>query len=177
MYTKEDYEKDSRAVCVAGDDPSLGMVLWYEGAWLYNEIHEAGVGLMLEDLGLYEAPKGVSIWEGRYKTEELETAYGREYDTEAVGTFRSLTQPEWVAFMNGDNPLEADFDAKIDVTVIQKKPLEKLTMTWGRGPGDDDVLDDVSKVKEVFEELEKAPAKLPDIVEIGGVKVVPGDNE
>jgi hypothetical protein len=55
--------------------------------------------------------------------------------------------------------------------------LEKLNMTWGRGPGDDDVLDDVSKVKEVFEELEKAPAKLPDIVEIGGVKVVPGDNE
>jgi hypothetical protein len=113
-YSKKDFEKDSRAVCVAGDDPSAGIVLWYEGAWLDVEIHEAGQGLMVEDLGLVGIPAGVSIWEGRYVT------------MRAVGSFRDLTPVEWVAFMNGDNPLEAPPEevVVIDITIVEPTAVD-----------------------------------------------------
>jgi hypothetical protein len=105
-YTKEDFEKDSRAVCVAGDDPDAGMILWWEGAQLDREINEVGQGLTLEGLQLLGAPAGVSIWTGRYVYETFEGENGKEYDYEAVGDFRDLTPVEWLAFAKGENPLD-----------------------------------------------------------------------
>lgn len=107
-YSKEDFERDSRAVCVVGEEPGVGMVLWHDGAWLDVEINEVGRGVMLEDLGIYDVPVGVSIWTGRFVTTRYDSPeIGVDYDTEAVGVFRDLTLDEWSALMRGDNPLEA----------------------------------------------------------------------
>jgi len=128
-YTKEDFEQDSRAVCVAGDDPSAGIVLWWEGAWLDREINEVGQGLSLENLQLHEAPAGVSIWTGRYVYETFETECGTEHDYEAVGDFRDLTPAEWLAPMRGEHPLDVEVDDVLfDVTVVSHRKLQKLNI-------------------------------------------------
>lgn len=186
-YSKEDFETDSRAVCVAGDDPSAGMVLWYDGAWLDVEINEVGQGFMLEDLGLHEAPAGVSIWTGRYVTTEYDSPeYGRDYDTEAVGTFRELTPAEWLVFMKGENPLETEADdALFEVVKVLDGKVQRLKIeigpdehpecgTWS---GEGDVLTDISEVMGAFKSAAESKPKLPTVAVVCGVKVVPGDNE
>jgi hypothetical protein len=139
-YSKEDFETDSRAVCVAGDDPSAGVVLWYDGAWLDVEIHEVGQGLMLEDLGLVNAPAGISIWTGRYVTTRYDNPEtGIDYDTEAVGTFRELAPAEWLAFMKGENPLETEADdASFEVVVVLEGKRQYLKVKIEPERGDDD---------------------------------------
>ena len=141
-YTKEDFEKDSRAVCVAGDDPAAGMVLWWDGAWLDREINVVGQGLSLENLQLHEAPAGVSIWTGRYVHETFETECGIEHDYEAVGDFRDLTPAEWLVLMRGENPLDPETeieDVDFSVTVVVKEKLQYLMIKiGGEHPGEHD---------------------------------------
>ena len=43
-----------------------------------------------------------------------------------MGDFRDLTAAEWVAFMNGDDPLTTDLQAVIDVTIVKPTKLEKI---------------------------------------------------
>jgi len=88
-----DFENPSKAVIanVGGD----GVVLWYVGGHLDYEINEAGMGVDLCNLGLDDAPEGLSVWEGKYIGHKHETMDGTEYETECVGEFRDPTEDEW----------------------------------------------------------------------------------
>lgn len=97
---KYDPTKDSRAV--VANAKSGGVVLWYVGYHLYEEIEIAQL-VDLDDLGLEEAPEGISIWEG---------IYGYTYDsdsgkidlTEPEGDFREPTEEEWSVIKQGKPP-------------------------------------------------------------------------
>lgn len=93
----------SRAV-VATSDNAAGAVLWWVGAALYYEIAEAGMKTV-DDLGLYDAPAGISIWEGTYRTIQCGNPLdGYDYESEPVGAFRSPTDEEWAAIRAGKAP-------------------------------------------------------------------------
>jgi hypothetical protein len=98
VITLWDFDKPSRAL-VACDGEGHGVVLWWVGGHLEEEIEEAGLR-RLDELGLDDAPQGLSVWEGRYE-------YFRPEDDpapHAVGTFRDLTDPEAEAVLEGRNP-------------------------------------------------------------------------
>jgi hypothetical protein len=89
-----------------GDIPSLavvasngehGCVLWTVGAHVRFEQQECGWELI--DLGLHNAPQGISIWEGVYIyiPEPWECS-------EPKGQFRKPTDAEWVAIREGRCP-------------------------------------------------------------------------
>lgn len=96
-----DFEKPSRAV-VACDGQGHGTVLWWVGGALWEEIEEAGIH-GLSDLGLDDAPHGLSVWEGNY----VQVACGTEGDgPEAAlkGTFRDLDDDEAARVLERRNP-------------------------------------------------------------------------
>jgi hypothetical protein len=126
-YSEEDFKKDSRAVC-AMNDTGMGVVLWYGGAWIDTEINVSGQGTMLDDLGLNDAPEGISIWEGRYVVTQMDTYYEEEPDIQAQGKFRELTGAEWRALMFGENPLDVDSDVEVEIFFGEKKPLEHINL-------------------------------------------------
>jgi hypothetical protein len=108
LYFYEWKEIPSRAV-IAMSEGEEGCVLWWVGAALSYE-HEAGMKSP-SDLGLQEAPTGISIWEGQYRTVQCGNPLdGYEYETEPVGTFRAPTDEEWAAIRAGKAPWnEADW--------------------------------------------------------------------
>lgn len=92
-------DKPSRAVVVC--DGERGWVIYWVGADLDFEISQGGRDL--EDLGLLghraKAPKGISIWEGRYVRR---ATYDEE--SEPDGVFRELTDDEWAFVKIGEAP-------------------------------------------------------------------------
>lgn len=101
-YAGWDFAKPSRAVVASncGD----GSVLWYAGGHLDFEISE-GVGNVLADLGLDDAPLGISVWVGKVNYIEYQCAEGGvDCDAETVGEFRDPTPEEWDAIKSGRNP-------------------------------------------------------------------------
>ena len=101
-YAGWDFDKPSRAVVAnnCGD----GSVLWYVGGHLDFEISE-GVGNALGDLGLDDAPLGISIWVGKINFTEYRTHEGDyDCDAETVGEFRNPTPEEWDAIKARHNP-------------------------------------------------------------------------
>lgn len=97
-YPELAWERDSLAV-VACDGHGNGAVLWTVGPHIRFEIHEAGFRC-LGDLGLDDAPRGVSVWTGRVRY------VGGDGDVEAVteGAFRAPTDVEWLAILTNENP-------------------------------------------------------------------------
>ena len=87
-YPEWAWDKPSKAVIVNGT--SGGCVLYTAGPYLRMEIHEAGIH-DIEDLGLDDAPIGISIWEGSL------TYDGNGEPVAANGTFREPTEQEWMA--------------------------------------------------------------------------------
>jgi len=98
----EPYQKPSRAVVARGDHG--GCVVWCSDDSMI-EFEISASGNQLDDLGLGDAPEGISIWEGEYAYRTYDTANGIEHYTEPVGVFRPPTAEEWVAIMAGMNPL------------------------------------------------------------------------
>lgn len=95
-------EEQSKAV-VARDEKGVGCILWWTGEHLRCEI-DAGF-YDLSDLGLDDAPHGISIWEGIY------VYYSGSWENELEGggsdpkgTFRSPTDDEWGAIKAGRSP-------------------------------------------------------------------------
>lgn len=95
--------KPSRAVVVS--DGERGWVMYWVGCDLDFEIREGGTR-DLEDLGLMghwgrgeKAPKGISIWEGRYVHRSTDDDV-----SEADGKFRELTDDEWAFVKIGEAP-------------------------------------------------------------------------
>lgn len=92
----------SKAV-VACDARGNGAVLWFVGESLRNEIEEAGLR-QLGDLGLDDAPCGVSVWEGSYVWTPGPYEHPEDGDVSPAGCFRAPTDAEWAAIREGCNP-------------------------------------------------------------------------
>jgi len=77
-----------------------GVVLFYSGDWIQHEIDEEHHD-DLDELGLEDAPDGISVWEGYPVTRgnNPETMY-----TEGEGTFRRPTAREWGSIEGGESP-------------------------------------------------------------------------
>lgn len=86
----------SRAVIASSGAGDWGVVLWYEGPDLEREIEEVGQGLRIDNIGLFDAPEGISVWEGCYHNDEGAL--------EADGSFRELTAKEWSFVHRGESP-------------------------------------------------------------------------
>lgn len=97
-----DFSKPSRAVLANAD--GTGVVLWAVGVHIEEEISNAG--RQLSDLGLDDAPDGISVWEGVWNGFERHTPDGSEYDSEARGAFREPTEAEWESIRKGECPWE-----------------------------------------------------------------------
>jgi hypothetical protein len=95
----------SRALIGCDGDGNGALLAWI-GESLEYEID--GIGKALADLGLDDAPEGLSIWEGTYVGRRYDTMDGTEYETEVQGTFRDLTDEEWDALKRGDDPWNPD---------------------------------------------------------------------
>lgn len=91
-YPKSAWDRDSKAV-VACDGRGNGCVLWTAGPHVRMEVEENGFE-QLCDLGLDDAPLGISVWEGRY--EYRATTHPDEgCESDPVGKFRRPTDEEW----------------------------------------------------------------------------------
>lgn len=90
-------ETPSRAV-VANNTRNGGCVLWFTADSVI-EAEISNTSTRLADLGLDDAPEGISIWEGVY------IKYVRQDDyLEPSGAFRPPTDEEWTAIRAGRNP-------------------------------------------------------------------------
>lgn len=96
-----DREREPEIAVVAANRGD-GCVLWHAGGGLDYMLAE--VSARLSEIGLDDAPDGVSIWEGHLLSWESHTPSGTEYDGELQGTFREPTPEEWVGIMRGDGP-------------------------------------------------------------------------
>lgn len=106
--TNWNWNKASRAVVAQGQHK--GCVVWFVGGHLSQEIEEAGL-YALDELGLDDAPKGISIWEGVYLWREgwnPAGGYDEGGDSSPKGSFRAPTKEEWRDIENGKAPWNED---------------------------------------------------------------------
>ena len=97
-----DSKKPSRAI-IACDGNGNGVVLTAVGERLRIEIEEHGLR-HLSDLGLDDAPQGISVWEGTYVWSPGPFECPEDGCCNAVGTFRVPTDEELRAARDGHNP-------------------------------------------------------------------------
>jgi hypothetical protein len=95
-------EWSSKAI-VACDGHGRGAVLWYVGGALENEIGECRLR-ELGDLGLDDAPQGISVWEGTYIWVSGPFECPDDGRMDPSGKFRSPTDEEWRAVREGRCP-------------------------------------------------------------------------
>lgn len=123
-------ELPSRAVVAMSDDESSGCVLWWVGSALHYEIKDAGMKT-LEDLGLQEAPVGISIWEGQYRSVQCgNPSGGYDYESEPVGAFRAPTDEEWAAIRSGTEPWDEKEWWVTKEVVDEARRLECCACGW-----------------------------------------------
>jgi len=96
-----DWAKPSRAVVVQG--MGGGCVLFTVGAHVDSMINEAGVS-DLDNLGLDDAPEGISIWEGGIKSVHHNTPDANEHEWWLDGKFRDPTAEEWESIRKNKCP-------------------------------------------------------------------------
>ncbi|NJO18701.1 MAG: hypothetical protein HC877_24135 [Thioploca sp.] len=98
------FDEPSKGI-IASNGAGQGCVLWAVGAHLRFELEEVGL-TMLGDLGLDDAPLGISVWEGKYIWQPGNWEHPLDGDMVPCGTFRSPTEEEWTAIRAGRCPLE-----------------------------------------------------------------------
>ena len=100
IYSLYDFDRDSYAVVAS--DGTNGIVLSYVGGHMHHEV-EAWDSRKIEDLGLTDAPAGISIWEGKYISEIS------EYEaTTPKGRFRKPTGEELMEIVAGRCPWQVE---------------------------------------------------------------------
>jgi hypothetical protein len=134
-YGGWNWSKKSLAViaCQGGS----GAALWWVGGHIDFEISE-GQPSDLGDLGLDNAPDGISIWEGVYDYHSDKSYYYNDGGyTEANGDFRNPTEEEWVGIREGRCPWdyvewmdEKYMEASIG-RIVQYKPMAEERKQWG----------------------------------------------
>lgn len=85
---------------VGCDGNGNGCVIWHVGSALDTEINDVGQD-DLRELGLDDAPQGISIWEGVgiwYPDEDGDGSM------ELKGEYRKPTDGEWVSIRNDKHP-------------------------------------------------------------------------
>ncbi len=89
----------SESIALIASHDGDGFVLKFAGKTIAEEI--STISRNIEDLGLMNAPNGLSIWEGAY-------CWGGEEDGSADpdGTFRPLTPDEWTRLAQTGVPWE-----------------------------------------------------------------------
>lgn len=93
----------SKAVVANWDSSRNGIVLWFSvDSLIASEIEQLSRGL--DDLGLDDAPNGISIWEGTYVWFPGGYECPQDGTSEARGTFRAPTDEEWTAIREGRSP-------------------------------------------------------------------------
>jgi len=117
-----DWTKPSLAI-VACDGKGHGTVLFTAGPHVRSFIEEVGTSA-LGDLGLDDAPHGLSVWEGCI------IGGGRDEHTKLSGTFRKLTAQEIVSVTLGQCPWNdaawrKDFTAPKAVTDAELDEIER----------------------------------------------------
>jgi hypothetical protein len=103
-YHKSAWKKNSIAL-IACDGGGHGVVLWTVGPHLAMEMEEGGL-TQLCDLGLDDAPQGISVWEGRvryHRSTSWESGH-TESEAETEGTFRPPTPAEWLVIAQNQCP-------------------------------------------------------------------------
>ena len=96
-----DPTKTSRAIIASHH--GHGVVLWHVGAHLDAEIE--GVGLLyLGDLGLDDAPDGLSVWEGFYVAKPGMSGEPWDETMQPEGAFREPNALEWRAIQRKECP-------------------------------------------------------------------------
>lgn len=108
-YGGYNWVKPSLAV-IACDGQGNGCVLWTAGPHIKFEMED--IGAKLDDLGLDDAPKGISIWTGVSVMEETSTLDGHDFNSYLEGDFRAPTQDEWKAITINSCPWD-DEDWKL----------------------------------------------------------------
>jgi hypothetical protein len=98
-----------------------GVILAYDGPGIEDYIEAIG-SRYLGDLGLDDAPDGLSIWEGHLST-------CGEYDAEPCGSFRALTDAEWARLRETGTPWEYDVVRKVDLRPQKATTEEKRKYT------------------------------------------------
>lgn len=92
----------TESIALIANNGGVGVILEHDGTGIEASID--GVGKALDDNGLDDAPDGLSIWEGDFHTWQTWTDWGYDYDAELRGTFRPLTQHEWLLISEGLPP-------------------------------------------------------------------------
>lgn len=100
-FPKNAWGKPSKAVIAMGPD-GCGVVLSTAGPHVACDIEQ--ISGDLGDLGLDDAPPGISIWEGKSEGGAYDHYNGDYADTYLVGTFREPTEEEWQAIRKGKCP-------------------------------------------------------------------------
>jgi hypothetical protein len=101
-----DWNRDSFAVVVC-DGNGNGAVLWTVGPHVKFEIQECGLK-QLSDLGLDDAPLGISVWVGKYIWQPGPWEWPEDGSMEAVGKFRAPTDEEWMAIRDRRCPWDEE---------------------------------------------------------------------
>lgn len=96
------FDEPSKGV-IACDGEGRGCVLWAVGAHLRFEMEECRL-FGLGDLGLDDAPAGVSIWEGKFIWQSGGWECPQDGEMFPKGAFRSPTDEEWEAIRAGRCP-------------------------------------------------------------------------
>ncbi len=96
-----DYDKNSLAVICSRN--GRGIILHYVGVYIAHEIEEVCLHF-LGDLGLDNAPDGISIWEGKYVWQPGSWEHPSDGDYLPQGKFRQPTEQEWFAIKENRCP-------------------------------------------------------------------------
>lgn len=95
--------KDDDDICraVVANRNGDGVVLWQGGPDYFREFLN-DVSWMLSDVGLDDAPDGISIWEGRVVY--THDAYNGDDDAHLNGKFRDPNDAEWAMIRKNESP-------------------------------------------------------------------------
>lgn len=107
-YPEWAWNKDSLAIVVSDGD-GHGMVLYTAGPHVLRIMDDA-CSRYLDDLGLGDAPEGISVWKGLIKSQIYPATpdSAEEYDSWLEGTFGPLQPEEWQALQENRCPWDDD---------------------------------------------------------------------
>lgn len=107
---RDDYDWSKSSLAVVASTDGTGVVLWTAGPHVSSMIEDIGGGL--EEIGLDDAPDGISVWEGGIKTVHINTPDCNEWESWLDGGFRSPTDEEWTAIRKNECPWDNQLWAK-----------------------------------------------------------------
>lgn len=103
MSEEEEPELQPSRAVVANHKNATGIVLWCtDHSHISMEIEQTS--RRLDDLGLDDAPDGISVWEGCYVWRPGGYECPQDGTTDPQGEFRTPTEDEWLAIREGRSP-------------------------------------------------------------------------